>query len=98
MARGAIAKSDVENRIIAAFGKDYAGTFDKKIYLWGNENGEKVQICLTLTCPKTPVGGDNMGNGMNFETMPTEASDFKPAEITKEETENVRKLLAELGL
>lgn len=55
-----------------------------------------------MTCPKVPVGVGNQGNedGIDFENMPAGgvATEFKPAEITQEETENIRKMLAELGL
>lgn len=38
--------------------------------------------------------------GLDFANMPAtgSATEFKPAEITVEETENIRKMLAELGL
>ena len=103
MAKGTAAKQWIEDKIIAAFGEAYVGTFDKKIYINAPENGETVQVSLTMTCPKVPVGANNpIGTGgMDFENMPataTKGTEFKPAEITTEETENIRKLLAELGL
>jgi hypothetical protein len=54
-----------------------------------------------MTCPKVPVGISGEEGGIDFENMPnvaTVGTDFKPAEITSEETENIKKLLAELGL
>ena len=100
MARGNEAKNFVENKIREAFGELYVGTVDKKIYVWGMENGEKVQICIAMTCPKVPVGVGSENNGIDFDNMPAggSATEFKPAEITNEETENIRKLLSELGL
>lgn len=100
MARGNEAKAFVENKIREAFGDLYVGTVDKKIYVWGMENGEKVQICLTMTCPKVPVGVGGENDGIDFDNMPEGGAptEFKPAEITTEETENIRKMLAELGL
>ena len=56
MAKGQIAKENVEKKIATAFGEDYIGNFDKKLYVWANDGGERVQIALSLTCPKTPVG------------------------------------------
>ena len=99
MARGSNAKVEVENKISAAFGSDYIGTYDKKLYVWADDGGEKVQIAITLTCPKVPVG--QVENGLDFDNMPdapTEGTEFKPAEITEEETANIRKMLEELGL
>ena len=100
MARGNEAKAFVENKIREAFGDLYVGTVDKKVYVWGIENGEKVQICLTMTCPKIPVGVGGENDGIDFDNMPEGGvpTEFKPAEITTEETENIRKMLAELGL
>jgi hypothetical protein len=100
MAKGATAKVNVENKIREAFGADFVGNIDKKIYVWADDGGEKVQICISMTCPKVPVGVGSENNGIDFDNMPAggSATEFKPAEITNEETENIRKLLSELGL
>ena len=105
MAKGQIAKDLVEKKIIAAFGSDYVGTADKKIYVTAMENGEKVQVAISLTCPKVPIVVDNtvqIGD-FNFEeptpTVTTSAtSTFTPAEISDEERKNVADLMARLGL
>ena len=46
MAKGAIGKQNVINKIQQAFGADYIGEYDKKIYVWTQENGERIQIAL----------------------------------------------------
>jgi hypothetical protein len=100
MARGATAKQNVENIIRNAFGADFIGISDKKLYVAADDGGEKVQICLSLTCPKVPLGA-NANEGLDFENMPdniTTGTEHKTAEITSEETENIRKILAQLGL
>lgn len=98
--RGAIAKNIVEDKIREAFGADFVGIQDKKLYVQADENGEKVQIAISLTCPKVPLG--IVEDGINFESGGGGGAghppEFKPAEVTPEETENIRKLLAELGL
>lgn len=106
MAKGQIAKDFVEKKIQAAFGSDYVGTVDKKIYVTAMENGEKVQVAISLTCPKVPIIVDNtvqIGD-FNFED-PTPAvvttnatGTFIPAQITDEERKNVADLMARLGL
>lgn len=98
--KGQIAKDNVINKIAAAFGKDYVGLVDKKVYVWSEEDGEKVQVCLSLTCPKNPVGVGGEENGMNFgiSTVSTTPDVFNPAEISDKEMENVRNLIKELGL
>ena len=53
MAKGAVAKTNVINKIAMAFGNDFIGEVDKKVYVWADDGGEKVQIALALTCPTT---------------------------------------------
>ena len=102
MARGATAKVNIENKIREAFGTDFIGVSDKKLYVQADDgNGEMVQIALSMTCPKVPLGAGNaVEGGIDFDNMPEGGAptEFKPAEITTEETENIRKMLAELGL
>ena len=101
-AKGQIAKTLVEQKLKEAFGTDYIGEYSKKYYVWADDGGEKVQIAISLTCPKNNVGEINIGNvagrdfsGDNTVVAPVEA---KPAEITKEEEENIADLIAALGL
>lgn len=104
MAKGAIGKQNVINKIQQAFGADFIGEYDKKIYVWTTENGERIQIALSLTCPKTqvsvadvPVTGD-----FNFEddapNVVVAAGAYQPADITPEERERVNDLIKKLGL
>ena len=100
MAKGSNAKVVVENKIREAFGADFVGVNDKKLYVWADDGGEKIQVCISMTCPKVPLGSVVDDGSIDFENMPSggSATDFKPAEITSEETENIRKMLAELVL
>lgn len=87
--KGTIAKQNIENKIKEVFGADYIGIFDKKLYLWSDDGGERVQVALTMTCPKVFVGADT----------PTETPDeFQPAEITQQEQDNLKMLIERLGL
>ena len=89
MAKGNIAKQNIENKIKEVFGADYIGIFDKKLYLWADDGGERVQVALTMTCPKVFVGVDT----------PAETPDeFQPAEITQQEQDNLKMLIEKLGL
>lgn len=97
MAKGAIAKEAVIKKIAAAFGEDYLGEQDKKIYVQAYEGGEKVQVAISLTCPKNPIGG------MNFETFQvntTESVAIKPeaTEITNAEQNKIDELMKMLGI
>lgn len=106
-AKGQAGKDWVTQKIIEAFGEAYAGTYDKKIYIWTNQAGEKVQVAISLTCPKTPVefgeaapmtdvNGDWDFSGTIKEN--TTVKNAPVAEITNEEKENLAKLLERLGL
>ena len=85
------------------FKDDYIGENASKHYVWANDGAEKVQIAISLTCPKTPMGTVDMssafGDGMDFEATPVVAqTTFTPAEITPEETQNIADMMAALGL
>lgn len=105
MARGAIAKVDVSEKIKKAFGVDFVGEFDKKLYVWAEENGERVQIAISMTCPKVPVGVGNFaaepGDSLDFENMsaaPAASPTFEPATVSDEEKQNIAELMKRLGL
>ena len=98
MARGAVAKTNVEEIIKKAFGQNFVGISDKKLYVSADDGGEQVQIAITLTCPKVPLNSNFDENAFDQNSLPTSGSNFKPAEITNEETENIKRLMAELGL
>lgn len=107
MARGAIGKQNVINKIKEAFGTDFIGEYDKKIYVFANDGGEQVQIAISLTCPKNPIQVDtsvSLDNGdFDFtddapKTPKVAVSAAPPAEITEEEKKNIADLLLKLGL
>ena len=112
MARGNQAKTEVIEKIIETFGQDKTILYDKKLYITTKEDGAPIQVCLTLTCPKTLVSPSGaaapaeppksaFGGGFDFESMgatTAEPEPFKPAEITQAERDNVRELMARLGL
>lgn len=87
--KGTEAKDNVARKLKDLYGPDYVGIFDKKIIVNEHENGEIVQIAITLTCPKNTYGLD-VGEEI--------AQPFEPAEITQEETDNIKALMAQLGL
>lgn len=98
-AKGTIAKEKVIQKIEQAFGSDYIGIYDKKIYLWSEENGEKIQIALTLTCPKNLIETNSFNekestSELNFEDTISQ----KLPIINEEERENINRLMQKLGL
>lgn len=103
MAKGAVAKSKIAEKLKDLFGENYVGESGGKHYVWENDGGEKVQIAISLTCPKNPIGTVDMssafGGGLDFEAEPVVVqTKFEPAEITPEETQNLADLMARLGL
>ena len=103
MARGAQAKSKVEQIISSAFKDNFLGIYDKKLYVQAEENGEMVQIAISLTCPKTPVVVSEkpliFDNKLNFEDGATVIPHPQvQTEISDEERQTVKELMERLGL
>lgn len=102
MARGAVAKDIVTKKIQEAFGADFAGINDKKVYVWADDGGEKVQIAISMTCPKTNVDFGNApatGNTLNFdeEEMP-QPQGYAVPQMGEDEKATLDRLMKELGL
>ena len=98
MARGNEAKNNLIKRIATALGSDYAGASEdnKKFYFWSNEDGEKLQVCVTMTVPKTPVQFDNMpasNNGFDEGAIKSQHVD-----MSQDEKATLDRLMEELGL
>lgn len=99
MARGAEAKANFIKRLSTALGADYIGEVDKKFYVWSTENGERIQLAIALTCPKTPVAVQGNGGDLNFEDDDTPVAPVsRKAEMDAEEKATLEKLMKELDL
>ena len=101
--KGATAKTKIAEKLKTLFGADYVGESGGKHYVWENDGAEKVQIAISLTCPKNPIGAVDMsnafGDGLDFEAEPVLAqTKFEPAEITEQEKDNLKALMDRLGL
>lgn len=92
MAKGDIAKNAVIDTIQTAFGDDFIGIDNKKIYVWAKDGAEKVQIAISLTCPKVPIGSVAAFAPEIGETPGPQA------QITPEEDLNLEELMKKLGL
>ena len=90
-AKGTLAKENLIKKMAAALpAGTYIGEFEKKHYFWSEENGEKIQIAISMTCPKNPVGEVSLstGGGIDFTaTAPATVAPtvHEPAEISEEE-------------
>ena len=103
MARGTLAKQEVVKKLMEAFGSDYIGESASKHYVWAKDGGEKVQIAISLTCPKTQLETVDVnaafGDGIDFEAAPVVVqTKFEPAEQSAEELQNIADMMTRLGL
>ena len=101
MAKGNEAKAALIKRFAAAVGADYLGEQDKKYYFNSKENGEVVQIAVSMTCPKTPVSFYGHGGDLNFDDDdgPGAApSGGSPVEMSEDEQATLDRLMKELDL
>ncbi len=95
MARGAEAKEYIGNKILETF----AGAFpyDKEIRIPYMEDGNRVEIKITMTCAKVNVGEGAPGDAGTVAT-PAPVVDNKIPEPTQEEKDNIAFLMNKLGL
>lgn len=96
-AKGSVAKIEVRNKIMEAFGESFIGEVDKKLYVLANDGGETVQIAIAMTCPKNPI---EVGSVPAVSTPGGTISPAKPAkaEISQEETDKVVALMKSLNI
>lgn len=101
MAKGNEAKAALIKRFAAAVGADYLGEQDKKYYFNSKENGEVVQIAVSMTCPKTPVTFNGHGGDLNFDDEDGSVAatvGTSPVEMTEDEQATLDRLMKELDL
>ena len=109
MARGTESKSYITKKILETFEGSFLYNDGKEIRIPLKEDGEIVQIKVTLTCAKTNVSTDdstpaeskttpaaNASNELNFEDTPAPS----PAEInaTPEEKANIARLVEKFNI
>ena len=103
-AKGSILKQKIAEKIVTAFPGSFLYNDGKEIRINGTEEGVPLQIKITLTCAKTPVGCgyDNVLPGekstVAAPVSSTESNEQIPQEPTTEEKERLTKLLNKLGL
>lgn len=98
MAKGALAKEALIKRFATAVGADYCGELDKKYYFWSTENGERVQIAISMTCPKTPIEFQGNGGDLNFDEDTSAAPAANPMKMSEDEAATLERLMKDLGL
>ena len=102
MAKGSVAKDNLIKRFITALGDDYVGVDDtgKKFYFWSTENGERLQVSVTLTYAKNPLICEGKGGDLNFEDSPSASvvTPTKAKPMGQDEAEVLARLMKELDL
>lgn len=100
--KGQEAKDKIFKTLEEAYGDSFVGIFDKKAYIWVKENGEKLQIAVSLTVPKNPVGVVNTtaSGGFDFsdEAPVIAPTKFEPAEVSQDELDTIQEMMKKLGL
>jgi len=102
--RGSILKQEIAEKILAAFPGSFLYNDGKEIRINGTENGENLQIKITLTAAKVAVEGSDdiispsMKNTTAVDTNSTGTNEKIPQEPTAEEKERLTILLNKLGL
>lgn len=97
MARGAEAKQVITDKILQIF----EGAFiygGKEIRVPLQENGERVEIKVTLTCAKENVGGNDNDFTMKQEDAENIMAKAVSAIPTEQEKANIADLMSRLGL
>lgn len=101
--KGAVFKKEITDTILQTFPGSFLYNDGKEIRLVGMEDGQEIQVKVTLTCAKVNVepNGDNVLPGTVVATSVSDTAVSTPAvsaEITQEEKDNVVKLMQALGL
>lgn len=96
--KGQEAKAKVIKTIASSFGDKYIGEIDKKIYVWSEEDGSPIQVCLALTIPKNPIDVAGLNVPSEKIEFTQEAPTVQAAEITEKEKQLAEDLLKRLGL
>ncbi len=93
--RGDSARQSVTKTIADAFGTNFVGIQDKKIYVQAEDglNGEVIQFAISITMPKVPVTiSNNMVKGESKTQIIT------PTELSPEDQAKVKELMEKLGV
>jgi len=101
-AKGSILKQEIASKILTAFPGSFLYNDGKEIRINGTEEGQPLQIKLTLTAAKVAVeGGSDValpGEAATADVKPNVTNEIIPQEPSEEEKERLATLLNKLGL
>ena len=99
--KGTILKKEITDKILATFEGSFLYNDGKEIRIPGIEDGQELQVKVTLTCAKTNVSpnGENTLPGEDaISEVPISNTSQVSAEVTQEEKDNIKKMMEVLGL
>lgn len=103
-AKGSILKKEIADKILEIFPDSFLYNNNKEIRINGIENGESLQIKVTLTTSKTKVENESPSEekppsvSTDDSIVKSETLEKFPQEPTEEEKERLAFLLDKLGL
>lgn len=97
-AKGSVAKATIEEKLKSLYTTDYIGKEGNKIYVWESDGAEKVQIAITLTCPKVQLDVPQPGSTADGYTTSGIISASGNKEVTEEEKSRLEAMLERLNL
>lgn len=102
MARGAEFKKEITKKILEFFPNSFLYNDGKEIRICGQEDGNEIQVKVTLTAAKENVysGQDNATPGVSAQEniINNQFIEHNIVEPTQEEKNNVKKLMETFGL
>lgn len=99
MARGQIVKEEIKNKILETFKDAFVASDNKTIRIPMKEDGELIEIKVTLTAAKDIEGAAVADSGVSgFPGVNEASTESVPLEPSAEEKKNVEDLLSKLGL
>lgn len=97
--KGQVVKNEITKKILETFKGSFLYNDGKEIRINGVEDGNPVQIKVTLTCAKTPIEFNaEESTAENPITAFAETNEKIPNEPSEEEKERLEKLLNRLNL
>ena len=98
-AKGTATKQSIMNKLLEVFPDSFLYNGGKELRINQMEDGELVQIKVTLTASKTIVKNENSSKPVLTNSEVTTANiEEIPQEPTEEEKERLRILLEEMGI
>ena len=99
MSKGALSKQEATQKILELFPGSFV--YDKEIRIPFTEEGEEIQLKCALTCAKVnvAVGGENAIPGEDVPGVTSEkVSPVEKTVVSDEEKENLRRMMAAIGI